>query len=516
MNCSKVCFYNEVKKQLDGIKDVEILNDWYLGKLYFLAKDVNNIPLSAIEKGIYKSMQEQNDKLRIIRFELMCEINDLFKENNIEVIFFKGECLSRILYSKPIRPVGDLDIFVNKDNLNLAQSLLIDNGFILLNEDDPHHVILEKKDFKVELHKEIFNPQTNIDNDFFIKNTREIEIDNNVFLTLNQNATILHLIFHLYNDALWAFKKYKVLTNPDKLETKRFLYRAFEIVYFLEKYHDEINNEIVIKEICSRKYKPCFLEELKRIINIFSNVKGIDLLNQIIDAIDISYFDDDLEYYVYKMNGNYKQGTSQYIKEKWFGTEVIISDDKYELEMSGIDKNVKNKTGTYVIGEYPEDKKDLSCNIQLVNKNDVLAIEISVCDNVLIFKENRDLDTICCDCVGVFLVNISPYKYLQLFFVPRIEKDKLSVDVLDVSLEKFIELDKCSIIKTKQGYKILAEIPYFIFDNESSDEFLFEIHIADSDSKNECKKTTLALAGNNLEWYNPCCFTKIIKKRDEQ
>ena len=57
-------------------------------------------------------------------------LEEKFRENAIPVLFYKGVCLSQLLYNDPCtRYAGDIDIRIPKSHIKTAEKVLIDNGF---------------------------------------------------------------------------------------------------------------------------------------------------------------------------------------------------------------------------------------------------------------------------------------------------------------------------------------------------------------------------------------------------
>jgi len=58
-----------------------------------------------------------------------------FKENGIEVMLIKGAALAVLVYKNiALRPMGDVDILIKKEDAEMVKKILIENGY---NEDEP-------------------------------------------------------------------------------------------------------------------------------------------------------------------------------------------------------------------------------------------------------------------------------------------------------------------------------------------------------------------------------------------
>ena len=90
------------------------------------------------------------------------EITDLFNQNEIPHIYFKGTVLSKIYDDPYIRTRGDIDLYVMPSILNKAKDILIRNGFNLdTSEDCMHHIGLNKNGLNIEIHFNMFDGDEN-------------------------------------------------------------------------------------------------------------------------------------------------------------------------------------------------------------------------------------------------------------------------------------------------------------------------------------------------------------------
>ena len=85
-------------------------------------------------------------------YNLQEEITNIFNDNNINHVYFKGSVLSKIYDDPAIRTRGDIDLYVNPNELDKAKDLLIQNGFEYEFDDSMHHIGFKKYDIETELH----------------------------------------------------------------------------------------------------------------------------------------------------------------------------------------------------------------------------------------------------------------------------------------------------------------------------------------------------------------------------
>ena len=82
-----------------------------------------------------------------------------FSLHGLEVLPLKGPLLAQALYGSPgLRPSDDLDLLVQRQDFNKAQSLLIDLGFEPVYQTDDYHQAFQRRDVWVELHFSVAPP----------------------------------------------------------------------------------------------------------------------------------------------------------------------------------------------------------------------------------------------------------------------------------------------------------------------------------------------------------------------
>ncbi len=154
--------------------------------------------------------------------------NDLSKilktlqQENIPVILLKGAHLAQVVYGNiALRPMGDIDLLVRKNDLPKAKELLLGLGYSPFKEIDiatacvgsQHLPPMVKQDAPpVELHWTIENPTRpfTIDIDGLWQRTQPSSVANFDTLTLSPEDLLLHLCLHtsahhLYSNGLRAF-----------------------------------------------------------------------------------------------------------------------------------------------------------------------------------------------------------------------------------------------------------------------------------------------------------------------
>ncbi len=147
-----------VKSYLKGEKlNIEIDKDL---KNELIAQSLQTILYPVCNKGknYYISWVQKQEEF----YNLEKEITNLFNQNKIPHVYFKGTVLSKIYDDKYIRTRGDIDLYVMPKDLNRAVDILKSNGYINEdNEDCMHHIGLTKNGLNVEVHFSMFDGDEN-------------------------------------------------------------------------------------------------------------------------------------------------------------------------------------------------------------------------------------------------------------------------------------------------------------------------------------------------------------------
>lgn len=112
-----------------------------------------------------------------------------FQNKGIKYITFKGVVLANRLYDNIyIRCFSDIDIFVNPENFDKALTILYEDGYSLRYLESLqglHHIVLKKGTIVLELHKNILNPFTKIDETYMREHTENVVISNQKIRTFD-------------------------------------------------------------------------------------------------------------------------------------------------------------------------------------------------------------------------------------------------------------------------------------------------------------------------------------------
>lgn len=89
--------------------------------------------------------------------KLQRQITELFNQNEIRHLYFKGSVLNQLYPDPALRTRGDIDVYVDGKDFTKAKNLFIENGFRVLHIDSQHHIEFLKNNLMVELHFALFD-----------------------------------------------------------------------------------------------------------------------------------------------------------------------------------------------------------------------------------------------------------------------------------------------------------------------------------------------------------------------
>ncbi len=434
----------------------------------------------------------------------MLRICCLYKEKNIPHMTFKGFSLSFLLYSDTaMRMVGDIDIYIDRDYFDKSLGLLRNSGYSLKENSslyNEHHVTLENKGITVELHKNFFNPKIEINECYLRKHFTKINVSNIEITTFDTTATLLHLIYHLYMDTYLSSNNIYVISAKTSIGiAKRFLYRAYEIALFAEKYFKEIKWNDIISDIKTQKLRIIFKYMVDDILEIFPNAFPQALKKAIYNKSYIENEDDMLFYKFLEGHKNHKQEKRyllcEFIEKFWQrrNNNALLSPDGNAIVLEDKDFN----------------EFKCICNISRDDKN--IYLEFTIKDNDIFFSDLDNYYTQKSDGIHLILCSTTDYSYNSIFFFPKNTKENNKVIPYDFLESKVVENDIiASYEMIKNGYKINVTLTEeFITKNHLESFFYLGLVVSSCSSKTKHREKQLVLSSPADQWYNPLHFAKI-------
>lgn len=439
-----------------------------------------------------------------------------FHENDIKYIAFKGAVLANRLYENIYtRFFSDIDIYVLPGQFGKALTILYEDGYILRYPNalsGAHHVALKKENIVLELHKNILNPFTQIDETYLRKHTENMTIYNEEIRTFDVTATLLHLFYHLYMDT-WLNCNFHIVLNTKHFgKANRFLCRAYEIALFLEKYFDEIKWDDIIHDIKKQKLRIIFKKMLYDILEIFPEA----FPKQFIDTVDnLNYVDDERDAFLKNTiknsisEENISSVLSDFINTKW------IENQEKNIQIKNNGEFALNNA--IIKDEEIAKKYQLVCVVNVEKVGDDVKLEFKISNDDFCFSEIGNYDTQASDGVHLIICGTERYYYSSIFLFPKEIDNKITVVPVDVLNSVNREIDENFISAAynavESEYKITAILKKdFLREYNLEKYFYLGLVISDCSSKNGKRKSELILSEPHSEWYNPIHFAKIELK----
>lgn len=472
----------------------------------FITFDRNDLMTKQKRKIIM--MMNQNTLLNIC---------DMFHDNKISYIGFKGVILSNLLYNNSTsRNAGDIDIFIEETNFECAYNLLLEKGYELqdINDyDNPHHIVLKDKMSIIELHRNMIHPNMNIDESYIRDNRMTVQISGKSVSTFDLTATLLHLMYHLYMDVcLEETIMYDFFSKKQYPKVERFLYRAYEIALFSEKYRDNILWDKIKCDLQRQKLRVCFKKMILDIIDIFPGLFP-DNLMEVIDQLD--YVEDDrdrlYEYLIYAKI--YKYDNLERVLEDYIEVNWRKREERNICKNIGDCISLSKKIST-------NGMQELNCIIDIQKNAKGLELSFNVSNDNLCITENDDYDTLTSDGVHLLLCGTEKYSYYSIFLFPKKINNTIKVVVYDVLNNKSIDsnerLINAEIQMSEEGYIISVLLSNgFIVTNYMQSYFYMGLIVSDCSNESHSRKAELVLSEEDTLWYDPTYFAKILMNSEK-
>lgn len=451
----------------------------------------------------------------------IAEICDSFSANNVDAIFFKGLLLAEMLYDKPQkRHIGDIDVFVYKKDFPTALTLLIKLGYVFCNTNtfyNEHHIVFIRNNVKVELHKNIFNPQIGINEKYLLNNTVSYQVAGHAVPTFCITSSLLHLIYHLYMDTYFAYKEVyyayadiiNILKGKRSIKTGRFLYRAYEIALFTEKYNQKIHWDDIQEDLKCQNLCILFQKMIMDILEIFPNAFPESFLNTV---SKLNYVVDN------ETDQLYKYTTPPEIMYSEMNPDELLCNYVNHNWVIHSEKNIHINVGdSFSIAKDFVDEKtqqELYCTISTEKMTEGLKLVFTVSDDDFYFSDINNYDTLTSDGVHLLLYGTEKYSYNSIFFFPKLIQGRMIVIPCDVRNNKAIALKdsmlKTDFSQTDSEYTITTIFSNtFIKENHLEHYLYMGLVISDCSSQTKRREKQLILAEDDTKWCNPAYFAKI-------
>lgn len=471
----------------------------------------NNFIFFLVDESFTGAVPNMNQRLaeRTLYLKMLGEVTsivEILSVRNINYCIFKGVILANRICREPyLRKKGDIDIYVDNDQLFKTLEVLKDRGYRISEAnglDNPHHIVLEHNEYTIELHKSFILPVLKINEDYLKSKVEFFYFKGYKIRTLNVTGSLLHLFYHLYMDiylstrdeyALYLYKERNILSN--------IIYRVYEILLFINVYRcdvrwdefiNDINGQILRKEF----WCVFFLIDLyfhgiipKSVIN---KVKSKEYINQMGPLA--SYF------------------FTQFETGKGGRVENMI------LDFVNNERNKKNPPEilfgqkTYIGSKHYGEAE--ACLSYISNKCEGTLV-VKVKQEKLYINDGGDVyDTVKNAGVGVLLYNDTKYAYTSLFFCIK-NSTCPEIVISDINAVKLIEENsvEAKIELISEGYVLRITFKYdFVKKYNLSESFYLGIFLSDVDQTTRLRKPGYIGTGKEKTWFSPSEFIKISKE----
>ncbi len=245
-------------------------------------------------------------------FNIQEELTNIFNANNINHIYFKGSVLAGLYDDPSVRTRGDIDLYVNPNDLDKAKNLLIENGFVLEPNDCMHHLGFKKNDIEVEVHFNMFDSA--VDKTWLKMFSNPFDLSNKVDNCKYEFAPTYHLI-------------YCIMHFADHLRHGAGLRYLLDFIYMYKKTNIDV-------DLLHNSLKECNLIRLySNIINAIRQIFDLDF-DKSIKKEDVTFFIDYMK--LYGIHGNSHNETTMNAsrhkhKFRYALSRIFITDKNYRL-----------------------------------------------------------------------------------------------------------------------------------------------------------------------------------------
>lgn len=297
---------------------------------------------------------------------------------------------------------------------------------------------------------------------------------------------------------------YKAVTEKTLPKADRFLFRAYEIALFSEKYFNEIKWDEIEQDIKKQKMNVVFKNMITDILEIFPKAFPNQFIETVYHLDYIEFEHNSLYNAMRKAEGNNAGALlCAYIDDKW----AMRQKNNIHIKIGDsfiLTKNCKAK----------QKEKSLFCHISTKKTLSGMELEFAVLDDDLYFSSADNFDTKANDGVHLLLCGTEENSYNSIFFFSKAAERKMRVLACNMlsSPPEILPEDwmKAHFAKTKDGYILSVMISNsFILKNHMENYFYMGLVISDCDSKEKRRKNEMILSQVSAEWYNPIYFAKI-------
>ncbi len=198
---SKVDFSDVDFKKLLRIADKNAVNMFVFDKIPEFK--------SLIDKEVYLKWLYLASRKLTIREKVLSvqkELTALLEKNNIKYFVFKGFCSAYYYKKTELRETGDIDFYIDFNDFENANNLLVENGFKLIDTDDDKHWSYEFDGVSLEMHHSFWDLPDNNAGEYikeYLKNSinsvKKYDYEGYSFYGPDEVTHALLLVLHFVN-----------------------------------------------------------------------------------------------------------------------------------------------------------------------------------------------------------------------------------------------------------------------------------------------------------------------------
>ena len=431
----------------------------------------------------------------------------------IEPIHFKGLTLSRRVYDEPnLRKTSDIDFLIPEEDYERAREALLENGASIWEEFDGHHLTLNYRGVKIEMHTSLFHPGDGIELTLEKSDLCKMKIRDTEVTTLAPTALFLLLILHYFthankgkkyrNDVFFRQYYQKVRTVP--------ILRLLDLALTVEKLGDQIDWQRCAAELAVY----CDCEAFRMMLAELEDIFPDTLPRHLAEALRREDVKQSGEYtYFHRISAERDRPYDDVMADilRHDAAEYACLPEMGEEYRFRIDEHAQDKPRSYLIsGIPPEDSDDLSFRFDLSADSGKLRFSLDVKDNVLTYLHEGDYpenDTTIGYCDSFTLCIVACGKrctqsFIHSFLTRNDEGETYlstySIDALCATPMKGIA--ESTFTPRADGYSAEISVPLdFLGLREKEDAFYLNVIVSDSDDERGAR-TALALDPTPTAW----------------
>ena len=483
----------------------------------------------------------------------LAEIAQVFGENKIDYVVFKGPALATCVYSRTdYRPFGDIDLLVSIEQAQEARNLLMQSlGFKHYLYYDygtgqeieiPLHFTtwlerggyalrpLEKENIEIDLHHNLLplSLRGQLDTYEVLKRSTSTQVKVPSHLSLDIRVMdhadqLLHLCAHLYKEAILYFP---CIYQGYDINLRKFV----DINWFIGKYSELIDwNRI---EERTREFS--LEKELYYSLHYTAKIFKTDIPQSLLESLseDQGIHLDGFQFWLdgedwYTWNSSFIVRLFDEARSKE-AKNIVINKKKENITIP-CPKDEKKRVATSSInfggnpspwqlfgshlhrGEQPRDEQDLSCECSVVWDEEDLIFDMEITDDVLVFVDQFPQGALgSCDMVRLFLGTPDVSKKIKTLGIIPVDPTLEESYCIDLSLShpnlRFCVIpgfsQKVDEVRVKttvvdKGYALDIRVPFQLLGVEPTQgkKLTLDLEVDDCDCPRAGTKTTLIWAG---------------------